>query len=160
MLRASARLLAGDIEGGAVIDRGADDGDAERDVDGALEVDELHGDVALVVIHRDDKIKLTAKSAHKDGVRASAAGAVDAATLRFVDGGSDDLGILVPEEVVFAGVGIQAADGDARCMLEHQAHRLGAEFDGAHDALLLDFARLLERDVSGDMDGGKLFADE
>src|ERR1039458_8404601 len=41
--------LAGDVECGAVVDGGADDGDAERDVDGALEVDELHRDVALVV---------------------------------------------------------------------------------------------------------------
>src|ERR1700722_4394861 len=35
-------VLAGDVEGGAVIDGGADDGDTEGNVDGLLEVDELH----------------------------------------------------------------------------------------------------------------------
>ena len=71
-------VLAGNVECGAVVDRGAEDGDAERDIDGALEVDELHRDVALVVIHRDDEVEFTADAAEKDGVRRVRAGAVAA----------------------------------------------------------------------------------
>src|ERR1700722_11176772 len=60
-------VLAGDVECGAVIDGRADDGDADRYVDGLLEVDELHRDVSLVVVHRDDEIELLADAAEEDG---------------------------------------------------------------------------------------------
>ena len=66
--------LAGDVEGGAVIDGGADDRQAERDVDAGkllpaagrgidLEAEQLHRDVSLVVIHRDRR--------HRTGRRAA-----------------------------------------------------------------------------------------
>ena len=69
-------VAAGDIEGGAVIDGGADDGQAERNIHAAGEVDELHGNVALVVIHGDDEIEFAAQGADKDGVGRVRAGAV------------------------------------------------------------------------------------
>ena len=113
-------VLAGDVEGGAVVDGGADDGDAEGDVDGGLEVDELHGDVALVVIHGDDEIEFAAQAADEDGVGGVGAGAVDAQLAGLFDGGGDDGGVLGAEEVVLAGVGIEAADGDAGWALQHE----------------------------------------
>src|SRR5260221_314537 len=47
----------GDVVGDAVIGRGADDGQAERDVDRFFKVDELDRDEALIVIERDDGIE-------------------------------------------------------------------------------------------------------
>ncbi len=79
MLAASGDVLAGDVEGGAVIDRGAQDGNAEGHVHGGLEVEELHGDVALVVIHGDDEIVRAVGGAEEDGVGRDGAFAVDAA---------------------------------------------------------------------------------
>ena len=46
----------------------------------------------------------------------------------------DELLVLCAEEAVFAGVGIEAADGDARARLAEQLHCFVAEFDGADDA--------------------------
>ena len=44
---------AGDVEGGAVIGRGADERQSQRDVDGVLEGDGLDRDQRLIVIHAD-----------------------------------------------------------------------------------------------------------
>src|SRR5687767_9198728 len=41
----------GDVVGHAVVGRGAHDGEADGDVHGLLEVEELHGDQTLVVVH-------------------------------------------------------------------------------------------------------------
>ena len=48
---------AGDVEGGAVIDRAAVDRQAQRDVHRRVEGDELDRDVALVVVLRDDQVE-------------------------------------------------------------------------------------------------------
>ena len=70
------------------------------------------------------------------------------------DGGRDDGGVLAAEEVVLAGVGVEAADGDAGWALQHELQGSVAEFDGADDALLVEFAGLFEGDVGGDVYGG------
>src|SRR6202034_163842 len=49
--RLAGDALAGDVGGGAVIGRGADEGQAQRDIDAALEIDGLERDERLVVIH-------------------------------------------------------------------------------------------------------------
>src|SRR4026209_3043826 len=48
--RVIGHAAAGDVERGAVIDRGANDRQSERDVDGASKGQQLHRDQALVVI--------------------------------------------------------------------------------------------------------------
>ena len=78
----------------------------------------------------------------------------------FFDRGGDDFGVLPAEEVVLAGVRVEAADADARRAAEHEAHGFGAELDGADDAAAVEVAGLLERDVRGDVDGGELLAGE
>ena len=47
---------AGDVERGAVVGRGAHEGQAERDVDAAGEVDRLDRDQRLVVIHAERRV--------------------------------------------------------------------------------------------------------
>ena len=79
MLRSLAMPLAGDIEGGAVIDGGADDRQAERDVDARevlpfagggidLEAQQLDRDVSLVVVHGDDGVILAGAQLDEDGI--------------------------------------------------------------------------------------------
>ena len=53
--------FAGDVEAGAVIGRGADDGQAERDVHRVPEVQRLDRDQALIVIERDDRVVARAR---------------------------------------------------------------------------------------------------
>src|SRR5258708_29976998 len=55
---------------------------------------------------------------------------------------------------------VQSADTDSWSAAEHELHRFGAQLDGSHDALLVESARLLERDVGGDVYGGELLACE
>ena len=99
MFSAPARFFAGDVEGGAVVDGGADDGDAEAHVDGGVERDELHGDVALIVIHGDDEVVGAVGSAEEDGVGGDGAFAVDALGAAGFDGRPDE------EFVFFAETG-------------------------------------------------------
>ena len=49
---------AGDVERGAVVRAGADERQAERDVDAVLDAEVLHRDQAVVVGHRDDDVEL------------------------------------------------------------------------------------------------------
>ena len=59
---------ARDVEGRAVIDRGADEGQAERDVDGLAEREALDGDHRLVMVARNHGVELAARGAQKDRV--------------------------------------------------------------------------------------------
>ena len=61
-------ILTCDIECSAMVNRGANDGDTKRDVHRPLKVDELHRDVALVVVHGDDEVELFADASNEDRV--------------------------------------------------------------------------------------------
>src|ERR1039457_5901940 len=125
-IAAAGAILTGYIECCSVVDRSANDRNAERDVYRSIEVDELHRDVSLIVIHRDDKIEFFANAANKDRIRRVRPGAVIAKLPRLFDGGSDGLRILMAEEIVFAGMRIQPADTDFRSTAEHKLHSLGS----------------------------------
>src|SRR4051812_22461398 len=60
--------LPGDIEGRAMRDAGADDRQAERDVDRSVETDRLERDMALIVVHRDHGVELAGHGAHEQRV--------------------------------------------------------------------------------------------
>ena len=70
---------AGDVERGAVIDRRADDRQAQRDVHGLAEREQLHGHQALIVVAGDDDVELAAVRAHEHGVGGQRPDDVDAA---------------------------------------------------------------------------------
>lgn len=49
------RLISSrDVEGGSMVDRRANDWQAKRYIHCILEVNQFHGDMPLIVIHRDD----------------------------------------------------------------------------------------------------------
>ena len=55
-------VLPGDVERGAMIGRGADDRQAERDVDRFLEMERLDRDQRLVVVHAQRRIVIGARA--------------------------------------------------------------------------------------------------
>src|SRR5262245_62698692 len=59
----------GDVERRPVIDRGADDRQPERDIDPAFEIEQLHRNVSLVMIHADHRIVAAFDRLHKNSVR-------------------------------------------------------------------------------------------
>jgi hypothetical protein len=69
----------------------------------------------------------------------------------------DDGGILRTEESVLAGMGIEAADGDAGSAAAHPQKRVVAQSDGLDDARAVELAGLLEGNVRADVDGCQLF---
>ena len=71
-------------------------------------------DQTLVVIHAEYRIEFAFNGTVKDGVGRVGAGTVEAHPTCLLDGWRDDLGVLGAEEVVFAGMGVQARDRQAR----------------------------------------------
>ena len=69
---------AGDIEGGAVIGRGADERQAERDVDAIVEGERLDRDQRLIVIHADRAVVSLARGFVEHGVGRQRPSGVDA----------------------------------------------------------------------------------
>ena len=90
-LDGSARARAGDIEGGAVIGRGAHERQAERDVDAVVEGERLDRDQRLIVIHAERHVVGRARAPHGTCVSAGQRPArVDALGLQPRDGRRDD----------------------------------------------------------------------
>ena len=54
---------AGDVEGGAVIGRGAHDRQAQRDVDALVEMERLQRDQRLIVIHAERGVVVAPRGA-------------------------------------------------------------------------------------------------
>ena len=93
---------------------------------------ELRGDVALVVQHDDEGVDAPHM---KHGIGAERAGSCDAALDRGGDRRFDDVDLLAPEQAAFAGVRVDAADGDLRCGDAHQRERAFGGTDHADDFL-------------------------
>ena len=154
--------LAGDVEGGAVVDRRADHRQAEGDVDAGFEAEDFDGGVALVVVHGDDDVEITAGGQIKK--RVGGEGALDepAFLLAGLNGGLDFGGFFAAaEEAVLAGVGIDAADADAGVgdagVFEGE---VGAG-DGAFDEGGVDAVDGVEQaDVGGDVDDAEFWGGE
>src|SRR5215831_11290438 len=105
---------AGDIEGRAVIDAGANEGQADRDVHATLDAEILHGDEALVVILRHDDVELTPARPHEDRIAWPRPAGLDAGVAGGLDRRRDLVDVLAPEHAAFAGMRIEAGHGDAR----------------------------------------------
>src|SRR5205085_6121856 len=92
----------------------ADDGQSEGHVDAGVEGQQLHRGVPLVVVHADDGvIAVTVDGLEEDGVGRVGTRSVDALGGGGGDGRGDVVGVLPAEQAVLAGVGVQAAHGDA-----------------------------------------------
>ena len=107
--------LAGDIERGAVIGRGADEWQSNCDIHGAIELQRLERNQPLIVIHRDRGVEIKRVGlADERGVGRERAVGVDAFALRAPNRGRDHADFLVAEHPAFTGMGIQPEHGDSR----------------------------------------------
>ena len=101
-----------------MVHAGADDGQAQRDIDALHSlplllltvVDEAHGlegDMALIVVHADHDVVPAADGLRENAVRrAGADNAGDALGLSSLDGRGDLLDLLAAEQAVLAAVGV------------------------------------------------------
>jgi hypothetical protein len=108
-------ILAGNIEGGSVIDRRADDGKSEGNIYGTLKINQLHGNVSLVMVHGDHQVVGASRRLQENRIAGVRAAADDALTPRRLNGRGDGPPVLFAEQSVFAGVRIQAAYRNAGC---------------------------------------------
>ena len=148
--------LPGDVERRAVVDRRADDRQAERDVDPGVERQQLHRPVALVVVHAHDRV--VAAAVHglvEHGVGRVRAAGVDARGARLLDGRGDPLDVLGAEQPVLAGVRVEPADGDARRVEEPPQRRIRELDHVEHAARLHALDRLAQRAVRADVGDGE-----
>ena len=89
---------SGNVECRAVIHRAAVYRQADRDVHGGVERDQLDRDVALVVILRDHQIESAIVGAMINGVGGHRSNYIDALLAGALDGGRDELVILRAEQ--------------------------------------------------------------
>ena len=113
-LSGRATPLSRDVVAGAVIGRGPDDGQAERHVDPAEEVERLDRDQRLVVIHAERRVVVPARPVVKQRIRRGGSVDTESVPAQDVDRGSDDLDLLAPQMPALAGMGVETRDREPR----------------------------------------------
>ena len=141
-----------------MIHRGPYDRDSQRDVHRAFEIQKLHRNVALVVVHGHHQVIGAAPRLQEDGVAGMRTAALDSLGAGRLDGGNDELLVFLAEQPVLARMRVQTADGDAGLVEPEQPHRLAAQLDGAHDAIGAQIAGLAQRHVRAHVNGGEPLA--
>ena len=107
---------AGDVECGAVIRRGAHEGQAERDIDGVIEGERLDRDQRLIVIHAQCRVVARARLGMKHGIRRQRPPGVDALGDQPRHRRRNDAAVLFAQRAVFAGMRIKSGDREARAL--------------------------------------------
>src|ERR1700733_6106507 len=129
---------ARDVEGRAVVDRRPNDGKTERDVHAAQrlpaagllvdgEAEQLHRNVALVVIHGDHGVELLRAQRYKDSVAGHRAVHIVSLFAEALDRRLDDIDVLPSEQAAFAAMRIERRDGDAAARNPKRLERLVGE---------------------------------
>ena len=106
--------LAGDAKRRAVVGRGADEGQAQADIDAAVEVQRLHRDQRLVVIHAEDRVIGGARLGMEGRIGGERAQHAEALLLQGCECRADDVDFLAAHGAVLARMGIEAGEGEAR----------------------------------------------
>jgi hypothetical protein len=146
-------VAADDIEGGSVIRTGANDGQADGEVDRLIEGQQFDRDQALVVVHGDHQVVLLCRGLSEDGVCGKWATYIHAMLLGHIDGGLNDALLFIAKSSIFRGVGVQAAHGDARLIDAQLSTSVMAKVDGVkHAADGQDISQLHQRHMGGGKD--------
>jgi hypothetical protein len=109
-----ATPFSGDVEGGAVIGRSADERQPERHIDRAVEIERLHRDQRLVVIHAQRGIVIPPRRGVEHRVGGEGAARIDAGSAQLGDRRSDDLDVLAAERAGFSGMRVEPGDREHR----------------------------------------------
>src|SRR4051812_48717852 len=118
---------SGQVERGAVIDRCADERQAERDVHAAAEARVLQHRQSLVVVHGEHRICRAQPLRYEERVGGNRPPGIDALAHRLGDGGRDHLDVLAAKMARFAAMGIEAGDQDAGLGKAKAALEVGVE---------------------------------
>ena len=97
-----------------MVGRGADEGQAESDIDAVVERQRLDRDQRLIVIHPDGAIVARAGGGVEHGVGGQRAAHVDAFAAQRRDRRCDDVAVLKAERAVLAGMRVEPGHRDAR----------------------------------------------
>ena len=147
-------VLAGNVERRAVVGRGPDDRQAERDVDAILEMQGLHRDQRLVVVHAKRGIVVGPRRRMEQGVGGVGSGHPPALRSQRGDRRLDDLDFLAAERAAFTGVRIEPGDGEARVGDAEIALQPAKDGPAARfDEVLLSACHRSERNVGRDRHG-------
>lgn len=106
--------LPRDVERSAVIGRGADERQAQGDIDALVELQRFQRDQGLVVIHAQGRIIARACPRREQRVARDGAESGDPLGLQGGDGRGDDAGFLIPELAAFARVRVKCRNREAR----------------------------------------------
>src|SRR5262245_16857332 len=126
----------GDVERRPVIDRGADDRQPERDIDPTFEIEQLHRNVSLVMIHTDHRIVAAFERLHKNGVRRKWPVHVNPGLSELGDGWENLFLVFNAERSALTSVRIESGHGDAARGPEPGQHAM-RQFGDFEDVLLL-----------------------
>jgi hypothetical protein len=140
----------GELERRAMVRRGADERQPERDVHAGPEGGQLERDEALVMIGADDRVEgLLDHGAIKESVRGPGRER-DLFPGQHRDGGRDQTLVLVAEKAVFTAMRIDAGHGEARLPDPGIDEKLADRSGDLHNALGCETAeRLPDRTVIG-----------
>ena len=86
---------------------------AQRDVDRLVHPQHLHGDVALIMVERDDAGEFPAKRPGEERVGRQGTSHGHARPCELLDRRGNDAGLLVTEQASLTAVGIEGRHGDA-----------------------------------------------
>src|SRR5215218_5384559 len=150
--RLASDATAGDIEGGAVVNRDADHREADGNVDAVLAVHRLERRVALVVVAGDDHVPLPSNGGRYQRVGWNGAVSVNSSLTRPCDRWLENVGVLVTEDTIFACMGVETADPDRFVRLAQRTHERADQVEdvvGSFRGAVLD--SFLERHMSGEV---------
>ncbi len=97
-----------------MIHRGPDDLEPEGHIHAALEIEQLHGNMPLIVIHADHRVILPAHRLEKNGVRSDRALAPDPLRLCVRNGGHHLFQLFGAERPMLSRVRVQSGHRDSR----------------------------------------------
>jgi hypothetical protein len=128
-----------DIEGGAVVDRGADYWETEGHIDCISECKAFDSDQRLVVKEGKNGVELAAGRAQKQGISGEGPHNVDPGSSLALDHrGSDLQRFFRSEEPMFAGVWVESGDGYSRTLNTEASQLAIKEQQSIYDSVFLD----------------------
>ncbi|MNS97900.1 hypothetical protein D3C72_1322490 [compost metagenome] len=117
----------GQVQRGAVVYRGADEGQPQRDVHAVAEGAVFQRRQPLVMVHRQHAVGIAQVARLEQRVGRERAARIDAGILGLRQRGHDHVDLFAAHVPAFAGMGVQARDQDARARDAKVAAQVGID---------------------------------
>ena len=104
---------SGQLIGSAMVNRGADDGQAQGDVNRVMKMDQLNGNEPLVMVHGDHRIEFPFVGPMEKGVGRQWANYLKGLSLESPDHRLHELHFLAAEETLLTGMGVETGHPEA-----------------------------------------------